>query len=232
MCSLLCLVLTLRWLAEFPAPHIARFYEVIDKWQAELVVAELEQSKPTFGSSGLLDIATSYLQLFFNEPSLLMKDALPVNASGTPLNAELAGAIDKLSSALDEAVAISVTGPSAVSALRLTPVTVALLGSPDPKRRKWAREQINVITRAIGFDEWCENGTGSETQSLFLSSFSGGCVEQWEALKVIINERRLNLDAIQRGLLEGQYTADVPARADRSAMSLIARLLGSPSDSR
>jgi hypothetical protein len=198
---------------------------VIDTWQAKFIVDELVRSQTAFGGAGLLDLPASFLQLFFNEPSLLNKDSLP-------LSSDLEGLVKQLNNALDNDVATNGTLPTAASSLGLTPVMVSLLGSPDRARRLWARNQITRMSRAIAFDEWAENGVGNEVQSLFLTTFSGGSAEQWGALKAVISADRLKLDTIQRGFLEGRYDIGTPARADRSVMSLIARLLGSPSDSK
>lgn len=220
-----------RWLSRFPARNITRFFEVIDTWQAKIIVAELDRSQAA-STAGLLALPASFLQLFLNEPTLLSTSGIVLGANGAPSNSELAASIERLSAALDTAVSGSnVNGPSIASSLGLNPVMVALLSSPEITRRQWALNQIELMTRAIAFDEWSESGIGTEVQNLFLAAHPGGIVEQWRSMKVLIDERRLKVDTVQKGLLEGLYEAGTPARADRSVMSYIARLLGSPSDS-
>lgn len=186
------------------------FTNLINKWQAQFIINEMEKSVSTYGiSSGLLTLPTSYLQLFLNEPALLGND--------------------KLSAALDTSISHVPDGPSTASTLGLTPVLIALVASSSDRRRQWALKQMQYVNRSLGYAEWAENGVGSEVQKLLVSS---GSAEQWTALRAILDTNQLQLDTIQLGMLQGSYDAASKPRPDQSVMALIARVLGSPSPSK
>jgi senataxin len=202
------------YLSNYPLAIRNNFFGAIDKWQAALILTALERDQPAYGAQrGVLDLSLPYLQLLFNEPSLLS----PTLSEG------------KLSTGIDEVIASHPNDPSAAASLGLTPTLIALLTSPDAKRRQWAHKQVGFITRAVPFDEWTENGTGTEVQTLYLSSFPGDVSEQWAALKALITLDCLTLETIQRGLLEGQYDVAAAPRHDKSIMTFVSRLLGSSS---
>jgi senataxin len=117
-----------------------------------------------------------------------------------------------------------------VANLHLSAGIVNLLSSRKPEHRQWARTQIGFIShRPLCFEEFQESGVGAEVSALLGTTFPGSQAELLSSVQALVSADRLAPDAIQRGLLAGQYTHDA-ARPDRSVMAFIARQLGTPSD--
>lgn len=192
------------YFSSYPASTRANFAKVVDKWQAALITPHLELG-------GLFDLSPALLQLAFNEPSVL---ALP-----------------EVSEALDMALVASGDRRTSVADLYLSAGLVSLLSSRKPEQRQWARTQIGFIShKALSLDDFRDSGVGVEVLNLQASSFPGTPSEQLSSIQVLLSTDRLSVDAIQRGLLEGQYAHDA-ARPDKSVVPVIARQLGTPSDS-
>lgn len=201
-----------RYLSRFATKTRAAFSLKIDSWQADLILKELECCQPSYGATKatLLDLPQQYLQLLFNEPALQN-------------NAKIASQMGEVISDVKEG------GSATVSGLGLTPLLVNLLGSSDVQRRKWARSQVEDVRRPLSFDDWTSGGVGTEVQGLLFGDLD--VRDRWSAVNLLLKSNRLSTDTVQRGLLEGRYDLS-PARADRSVMVPIARLLGSSSDSK
>ncbi|WOO78940.1 Helicase sen1 [Vanrija pseudolonga] len=196
-----------KYISFYPLAARQNFNNAVDRWQAALIVAELDRARG-YGAgdapSSLLDLPAALLQLFLNEPSSL-KD-------------------ERLAAALD--AVLGTRGPTAVSALGVTPLVASLLVAAEKDRREWARGQLACVTRPLAFAEWYANGVGHEAHKLLTGGFPASAGEKWESVGVLLGEGRLQLDSVQQGLLEGRYEESSRARPDQSVMAFIARLLG------
>ncbi|CAK9786073.1 hypothetical protein CC85DRAFT_326715 [Cutaneotrichosporon oleaginosum] len=192
------------YFSAYPAATRQNFAQVIDKWLAELISPHLEPG-------GLFDLPPALLQLAFNEPAVL---ALPT----------IAGALDK-------ATAAAGSGRTSVADLHISAGLVNLLSSRKPEHRQWARTQIAFIShKPVFFGDFRDGGVGAEVLALLGSTFPGSQAELLSSVQTLVSADRFAPDAIQQGLLAGQYTQDA-ARPDKSVMAFVARQLGTPSDS-
>lgn len=192
----------ISYLSKYPSATQTNFFAAVNKWQAGVIVGEFDLLQPYARPQTLFDLAPAFLQLLFNEPTLLddpqlrdlLNQAISSTSDATPL-------------------------PSLTSGL------VALLSSTDLNRRSWAYGYLSRLSRPLSFREWHECGTGREVMTFLGSSDQE---RLWSALHGIVRPEVLTVETIQRGLLEGQFEAGVPPRLDRSIMTLIARHSGSP----
>lgn len=192
-----------RYFSSYSAATRRNFANVVDKWQAGIIVPHLELG-------GLFDLPVALLQLAFNEPAVL---ALP-----------------EISEALEMALVASGTKRTPVADLHLSAGLVSLLSSRKLERREWARAQIGYIShKPLSFDDFRDSGVGAEVLNLQATTYPGTQTELLASLQLLVSTDRLSPDAIQLGLLEGQFTYDAP-RPDKSIMTVVARQLGTAAD--
>lgn len=109
----------------------------------------------------------------------------------------------------------------------MTPIHARLLSSSEPAQNRWSAAQLPALARRpIRFSEWCNLGIGSEIQDLYNDGALDG-EKRWQNVAAILNNKVLDQETVEKGLLGGQLETDSRGRKGRGVMSVLSGLLSS-----
>lgn len=117
--------------------------------------------------------------------------------------------------------------PSSLTVLGMTPVHARLLSSSEPEQNRWSAGQLPAFARRpLRFSEWCTLGIGSEFQDLYNDGALDG-QKRWHNVAAILDNKVLDQEIVEKGLLDGQLENDARGRKGRGVMSVLSGLLSS-----
>ncbi|WVN90408.1 uncharacterized protein L203_105644 [Cryptococcus depauperatus CBS 7841] len=202
-----------RYLSDWPIHVKEKFFAAVDRWQSGLIIAVSARAvdpgyrKAASRGHALYSLPLPILQLLLGEPSLLSDPG-----------------VSKL---LEDVFQSEDPPPANLAALGISPVHARLLSSQDSNKRQWCINQLRMLARRpISFDDWCSLDIGVEIQELFNDRYLDGDI-RWGIIKSVIEEKVLDQETIEKGLLGGQVKTEVNAKTGRGLMSVLSGLLNS-----
>ncbi|OXB33487.1 senataxin [Cryptococcus neoformans] len=205
--------LEFRYLSEWPAHVRKNFFAAVDRWQSTFILNHSDKAsdrgygKPSSAEPALYSLSGAIVQLLLGEPSLLSDPGV--------------------NSLYQDVFQSTFPTPTSLTALGMTPVHARLLSSLEPVQNLWSAAQLPALARRpVRFSEWCNLGIGSEIQDLYNDGVLDGG-KRWQNVTAILDNKVLDQETVEKGLLNGQLETDSRGRKGRGVMSVLSGLLSS-----